>query len=131
MDEKERDAQRLRSVHGGHIGGPARARRLTPERRSEIARAGVAARAKRFERPALKLLSPADLVRFLRADPFRTFTKPELRKIVRGFGYHLDRPSHRYWHPAKPGWIALPPGKHGIVSGSIAREILRPLLNEK
>jgi hypothetical protein len=87
-----------------------------------------AARAKKYARPPLKSLSPEDLLRLLRADPTRSFTRPELRKIVRGFGYHLDRASHRYWHPGKPGWIALPLGKSGIVAGLTAREILKPLL---
>jgi hypothetical protein len=129
MEDKQTDFQRLRSRHGGQIGGPARARSLTPDRRSEIARAGEAARARKYARPALNSLSPEELVRLLRADPSRSFTKPELRKIVRGFGYHLDRASHRYWHPAKAGWIALPLGKYGVVSGLVARELLKPLLD--
>jgi hypothetical protein len=68
-------------------------------------------------------------MRLLRTEPSRSFTRPELRKIVRGFGYHLDRASRRYWHPAIPGWITLPMGKYGLVAGLAARELLRPLLD--
>jgi hypothetical protein len=130
MDDAQRDAHRLRSRHGGLIGGPARARRLTPERRSEIARMGEAIRAKKYGRPVLRSLSPEQLMQLLRTEPTRSFTRPELRKIVRGFGYHLDRESHRYWHPGKPGWIVLPQGKYGIVAGLTARELLKPLLED-
>src|SRR6185369_7160916 len=98
---EDKDAQRLRSKHGGQAGGRARARGLTPERRSEIARAAEAVRAKKYARPPLKSLSAEQLVRLLRTEPLRSFTRPELRKIVRGFGYHLDRASHRYWHPRR------------------------------
>jgi hypothetical protein len=129
MEDKESDAQRLRSQHGGEIGGPSRARHLTPERRSEIARIAEAARARKYARPPLRSLSPEELMRLLMTQPSRSFTRPELRKIVRGFGYHLDRSSHRYWHPGKAGWIALPLGKYGIIAGLVARELLRPLID--
>ncbi len=115
---------------GGMRGGPARARSLSPERRSEIARLGAVARARRHARPALRSSGGETLVLALQTEPERTFTKPELRKIVRAFGYKLDRNSHRYWHPAIPGWITLPPGQRGILSVPMARELLRPLLDE-
>ncbi len=86
-------------------------------------------RAGRYERPALDSISPAELIQLLRTNPTRSFTRPELRKIVRGFGYHLDRASKRYWHPGVPGWITLPLGKYGLVGGMTARELLRPLLD--
>jgi hypothetical protein len=125
----EDDAQRLRSQHGGQFGGPSRAHSLTPERRAEIARTAEAARARKYARPPLRSLSAEHLVRLLLTQPARSFTRPELRKIVRGFGYHLDRASHRYWHPAKAGWIAIPLGKYGIIAGLVARELLRPLID--
>lgn len=115
---------------GGMKGGPARAKSLSPERRSEIARLGAVARARRHARPALRNSGGETLVLALQTEPDRTFTKPELRKIVRAFGYKLDRNSHRYWHPAIPGWITLPPGQRGVLSVPMARELLRPLLDE-
>jgi hypothetical protein len=131
MAETDKEARHLRSMHGGQVGGPTRARRLAPERRSEIARAGAAARVRRYGRPDLNSLSPEALMHLLRTDPSRSFTRPELRKIVRAFGYHLDRPSHRYWHPAKLGWITIPLGKFGIIPGSTARELLKPLVEDE
>jgi hypothetical protein len=121
---------RFKAHLGGMRGGPARAKSLSSERRSEIARLGAAARAKKYARPSLQGSAGETLVLALRTEPDRTFTKPELRRIVRAFGYRLDRNSHRYWHPAIPGWITLPPGRRGILPVPIARELLRPLLDE-
>jgi len=129
MEDKDKGSQHLRYENDGQAGDRPRADQLMPQHHSGGVRAGEVVRAKRISRPVLSSLSPEELVWLLRTDPARSFTRPELRKIVRGFGYHLDRASHRYWHPRKPGWIALPLGKSGIVAGMTAREILKPLLD--
>jgi len=47
VEEREPTAKQLRAHKGGSVGGAARAKALTPEQRSEIARAAAAARWKK------------------------------------------------------------------------------------
>ena len=47
IEDKPDQTLKLRAAKAGRVGGPARAQSLTPEQRSEIARAAAAARWKK------------------------------------------------------------------------------------
>lgn len=78
-------------------------------------------------RSPLSEISAETLLELLQGVAPRTFTKQELRKVVRSNGYRLDLASKRYWHPTREGWICIPPGR-GVLPCETARFFLRPLL---